>query len=588
MANFQMKIEEMQRKLNVINDDIEEIKNGRKPLDENIKIKINKNNTFFRNTKIKKKIFLRDNFSINSMNFLNQKNKNNSTDFLNMNHTGRTINYLKNTNFNLTNSNIEEIKKNNYYICEKINSSDINNNDISSKKEILKNYINEYKNKKNNNLILEKDNSPLNTINDNININNHFERNINSEKDDEKNDYQYKNSLYNDYTHMKKNLNDINMDNTNSINTNGEYYSLTINHFKRNKKTIYNAKKDINSISSIKRQRIKKILNENNNPINTNNRNLFNNEVSKKHLHKTDLNDNLYNNINHKTIDINYDYSYNNKNNFNDSDIKNINTKSNAPIKIKTRNINNNININNNNKDDLIRIKERNNTFEDINIKNPRSTSIQNTLNNHYKTNNRDLKIKDNHFFHDISHSVSDLINHYPKTIKNIKNQKIKTYFKYDSNINFDKKIESKYNHEQMLLDIIDVTNQYTNNENKANMNNIVDEYKLLLYDIKIKNEFIYKIINLYNNTTNSNLNFNDSESLIPTWNWIKNSQNNISYNNLINENESNQYKNLCKDIMKQYNLKNIQQLKMFIHKLCKKVDKNENFLEGIKKILLP
>ena len=39
---------------------------------------------------------------------------------------------------------------------------------------------------------------------------------------------------------------------------------------------------------------------------------------------------------------------------------------------------------------------------------------------------------------------------------------------------------------------------------------------------------------------------------------------------------------------MKEYNLKNIEQLNLFIHKLCKKVDKNENFLEGIKKILLP
>jgi hypothetical protein len=39
---------------------------------------------------------------------------------------------------------------------------------------------------------------------------------------------------------------------------------------------------------------------------------------------------------------------------------------------------------------------------------------------------------------------------------------------------------------------------------------------------------------------------------------------------------------------MKQYNLKNIQQLKKFIGKLCKKVDNNENFFEGIRKILLP
>ena len=67
----------------------------------------------------------------------------------------------------------------------------------------------------------------------------------------------------------------------------------------------------------------------------------------------------------------------------------------------------------------------------------------------------------------------------------------------------------------------------------------------------------------MYNNSNNSNLNFKDSESLIPAWNWIKNNQKIIN-NNLNNENENNHYKELCKDIMKKYNLKNMQQLKMF------------------------
>ena len=39
---------------------------------------------------------------------------------------------------------------------------------------------------------------------------------------------------------------------------------------------------------------------------------------------------------------------------------------------------------------------------------------------------------------------------------------------------------------------------------------------------------------------------------------------------------------------MQEYKIKNISQLKLYIHKLFKRVDKNENFLEGIKKILLP
>ena len=39
---------------------------------------------------------------------------------------------------------------------------------------------------------------------------------------------------------------------------------------------------------------------------------------------------------------------------------------------------------------------------------------------------------------------------------------------------------------------------------------------------------------------------------------------------------------------MKEYNLENIEQLKAFIKKMLKKVNNNDYFLEGIKKILLP
>ena len=77
-----------------------------------------------------------------------------------------------------------------------------------------------------------------------------------------------------------------------------------------------------------------------------------------------------------------------------------------------------------------------------------------------------------------------------------------------------------------MLLDLIGITNQYNNRDNKVNQNNIIDEYKYLLYDFKLKNEFIYKIVDLYYNSIYSKLKFNDSESLLPTWNQIRNNQN--------------------------------------------------------------
>ena len=46
------------------------------------------------------------------------------------------------------------------------------------------------------------------------------------------------------------------------------------------------------------------------------------------------------------------------------------------------------------------------------------------------------------------------------------------------------------------------------------------------------------------------------------------------------------QYVQFCKEIMKKYKLNNIQNLKDFMNKLLKKIDCNDNFLEGIKKIL--
>jgi hypothetical protein len=124
------------------------------------------------------------------------------------------------------------------------------------------------------------------------------------------------------------------------------------------------------------------------------------------------------------------------------------------------------------------------------------------------------------------------------------------------------------------------------NNQDKVNIDNVIDEYKMLLNNMKIKNEFIYNLINIYNNSTNSNLNCREPKSLILIWNWIINKQNNIE-NNLNLNNEDIQYRKLCREIMNQYKLKNIEQLKIFINNSFRKIDNNDNFLEGIKKILL-
>lgn len=555
MTNFRFKIAEMQRKLNIINDDIEEIKNGRKSQDETETL--NNNYTYFQ---AKRKIFFNNNLAGDVGNYPIQKNKS-DINYLNFNYTGRMTNQFKTTNFNLTNTNIEEIPKNTY--ITKFDSLDfINNNtesnvnDIDSKRNATINYVNDF----NNNMTRKyKASSSTINVNDKKLFENPFKKNANI-GNLEVNDNFYKNSLYRNYCHIKKNLNNINL-NTNNFNS-----SQTINNNCRGNKTFNKRSKNINSIPSLKHKKIKKIIDKRN-IINSNiDKNLFNTEVIPKKANKKNKNiifNNYLNNLEKKTIDINY----NNKNIYHNS---NINQKSNSPVMIK---IKSNIINHANNKADFNKIKDRNNTIEDINLKNirsQRSMSIKHPIDNDYKFN------RNNHRnFHEIS--ATNIRNNYPNTEININSKDYLNTFN-----------DNKFNHEQMLLDLIDITNQYNNRDNKVNMNNIIDEYKSLLSDFKLKNEFIYKTVDLYNNSTNSNLKYNDSESLLPTWNWIRDNQNKIANSNILNKDENNQYKNLCEDIMKQYNLKNIQQLKKFIGKLCKKVDKNENFLEGIKKILLP
>ena len=104
-----------------------------------------------------------------------------------------------------------------------------------------------------------------------------------------------------------------------------------------------------------------------------------------------------------------------------------------------------------------------------------------------------------------------------------------------------------------------------------------------MLRNIKLKEQFIFNITNQYNKINNTELNSNDPKTLVPIWNWIiKNEKN---FNNNIN-NEEKEYMKICKEIMQKYKIHNIQRFKKFINKSLQKIDTNENFLEGIKKIL--
>ena len=243
-----------------------------------------------------------------------------------------------------------------------------------------------------------------------------------------------------------------------------------------------------------------------------------------KKLLKSNTNkNNEYFTNNKNTIDIDYNYSYN------------------------TENINNNKNI---------LINQRNKSSKSLSIENQR---LRNRLNKGYNTYNNVRYRKGS--------NVIERKNSY-NSISTSRTYMIKTKDKY----------------KKILFDIINVTNEYNKfgNKNEINIDNILNAYKLMLYNNQINKEFISRLLNLYNKDHRINLDINNSDSLTNILNWIKFKCDSKK------EKENNEYKNLCLNIMKEYNLENIEQLKAFIKKMLKKVNNNDYFLEGIKKILLP
>ena len=116
MAHFQEKIEEMQKKLNKINDNIEEIKNERIIMEEYKKSK--KNNDFLINS-IKKKNQLR----MKNNNFFNKKNGIKSEYNLMSKNNGNNYSQYQNyfSNINLMNNQNYNIPNNSHFINHKLN-----------------------------------------------------------------------------------------------------------------------------------------------------------------------------------------------------------------------------------------------------------------------------------------------------------------------------------------------------------------------------------------------------------------------------------------------------------------------------------
>lgn len=583
MVNVLKKINEMQMKLNIINENIEEIKNDRKNLEEKEKSKKSKSiytkhnslkNHHQNITNIEKDIDNNPN-----LNFIYKKNINNSSKHINFN-SNKTSSYSNNKEKNSKYNNSQ------IYDEYELKEADDNNkaNDNTSQANILDKNFGNKKNR-----YFKKSRTSLSSFDNNCDKNSFFEQNEynydhNHNHLNQTKDYFYKKSMSkNNCYYMKKGLNCSDFNKIKDNNSEMKLYT-TKNQIKMKK--IINQKNSFCCNNRINENIMKDIK------YNNCNRNVYNNIINnkKKMIFRTNKNFFINDNICKKTIDLEQNYSHD-KENFNRNYIYENNKNDYMTVKNKTRNnnfhnlnyINNNVNNNSNEK--KIYFKKRKDSEH---ISDDPNHSIKSKYKRCFSIDDQRIKYNENQKKYEpkLAQTISPTIystksknpkiNHHNNNINNSNNHIHNSHNKKGKEINY----------EQILLDIIDITNQYNNHEGKINVDNVIDEYKMLLRNIKIKNVFIYNLINMYNNSTKSNLNCREPKSLVSIWNWIISNQNKNKDNYYL-KNEDIQYRRLCQEIMKQYNIRNIQQLKMFINNSFRKINNNDNFLEGIKKILL-
>ena len=159
-----------------------------------------------------------------------------------------------------------------------------------------------------------------------------------------------------------------------------------------------------------------------------------------------------------------------------------------------------------------------------------------------------------------------NILNNKEKDIENIL-EKIKKYLKLN-------KIDEIY------PKLIEIVNYININIDEKNPNN------------KARDELIKNIENLYRNLTNDK---NENIELKILWRWVKHLINNIK--KLLNEKEQNEqiykellindiYKNFCVELIDEYNLNNINELKEFIFDLLERNDTNRKGELKLKNIL--
>lgn len=152
-------------------------------------------------------------------------------------------------------------------------------------------------------------------------------------------------------------------------------------------------------------------------------------------------------------------------------------------------------------------------------------------------------------------------INKYVDKEKLIKIINKQIYTKHKKNKSFN--ISNSLTQNKFLNDITREKNE------KEISTNIIQKFNQNIFESKMKNNFIMKLIKLYSDSTGMNINKeNDLNSTLSIlYNWIENI---TKINNIENKanNEEMQYKILRNNIMNQYRIKNKKELKTFLTKI--------------------
>lgn len=233
---------------------------------------------------------------------------------------------------------------------------------------------------------------------------------------------------------------------------------------------------------------------------------------------------------------------------------------------------------NKNNQDDCIGINDL-----DMNDKNNNSNNEQHTpkyydnTNYYHKHHNRNNNLNSNHFNHNSSRPLSHQV-HDRNATKKEASDKTNQMPVNNNNKDNDKGALCV----RIVQELIDLYSSRTNEVIKPE--ELSNRIKYDVFNNKAKDDFINSVYRLYLTTIPSdNKKKTDISDL---WEWIQANHLNNEINIREARNNNDVYKDYYEGIMEEYDLRSFEEMKEFLDELLMKNNKNEKFVEGMKKIL--